>query len=115
MLKDQIVVGRSYVNEDACIVREVVEELDDRRVKFNTFDLSTGKFVPTRHKVWDKAQLARWADRETSLSETALLHPYQSRAWLDTRIPPDSAGSPPEIARSAADEMPGPHTFPVGK
>ncbi len=115
MLKDQIVVGRSYVNEDACIMREVVEELDERRVKFNTFDLSTGKFIPTRHKVWNKSQLARWADREASISENALVHPYQSQAWLDTMFPPSAAGAPPESARVAAEEMPSHHTFPVGK
>ncbi len=51
MLEERmIVVGRAYVKEDARTIREVVEELDDRRVRFNAFDLDTGKLTPSRHQ-----------------------------------------------------------------
>ncbi len=115
MLKDQIVVGRSYVNEAECIVREVVEEVDRRRVKFNTFELVTGKLMPTRHNVSDKDRLARWADRETDASEAARLHRYGTGAPSGMLSSPDEAGRPLEQARAALDEMPSHHTFPVGK
>jgi len=115
MQKEQIVVGKSYVNEHACIVREVVEEVDGRRVKFNTFDLATGKLIPTRHKVWNKAQLARWADREASVPETTRVHPYESGAGFNLLFPPEQAGTSLEHAKATMDKMPGHHTFPVGK
>jgi hypothetical protein len=82
MHKNQIVVGKSYVNDDASIVREVVEEVDSRRVKFNAFELRTGKLIPARPQVCRKSQLARWADRETSQHETARIHPFNPGAWF---------------------------------
>ena len=78
MRKDQIVVGKSYVNEHASIIREVVEEVDRRHVRANTFDLVTGKLVPTRHKTWRRSQLAVWADREADPVEAARVHPYET-------------------------------------
>lgn len=115
MLKDQIVVGRSYVNEDAGIMREVVEDVDGRRVKLNTFYLATGKLVPTRHKVWHKSELARWADREASPSESAQVHPYESAAWQDIPSWRDAQGNPPENARVTRDELPGHINYTIGK
>src|SRR5512141_2800684 len=71
MHKEQIVVGKAYVNEDACVLREVVEELDRNSVRCSTFDLATGRLLPTRHSNWNRAQLARWADREATEPEVA--------------------------------------------
>ena len=115
MQKEQIVVGRSYVNEEACIVREVVEEINEHEVKLNAFDLSTGKLIATRHRVWNKTQLARWADREASAPEAARVHPYQAALGVDMSVRPVRAGSSPESARAARDDIPGHHIFPVGK
>lgn len=115
MLKDQIEVGRLYVHEESYIAREVVEEMDHHHVKTNTFDLATGKLVPTRHKIWRRSQLARWADREARPSETALVHPYETAAWFDILFPPKQAGIPLEEAKIALDGNPGRHKFPIGK
>ncbi len=46
--KQNIAVGRSYVNEGAHIAREVVEEVDRRKVKYNAFDLVDGRLIPDR-------------------------------------------------------------------
>ena len=82
MNRDQIVVGKSYVNDGASIVREVVEEVDARRVKFNAFELRTGKLIPARRQVCRRSQLARWADREASQRETARIHPFNPGSWF---------------------------------
>jgi hypothetical protein len=82
MRKEEIVVGKSYVNEGTRIVREVVEEVDDRRVKFNAFDLASGKLIPAQPQVCHRSQLARWADRQASAEETARIHPFDPEAWF---------------------------------
>ncbi len=113
MQKEQIVVGKSYVNEDARLVREVVAEVDRRHIRTNTFDLATGKLVPTRHNVWSVRGLAEWADRETEPAETARIHPFEQSAWFDVLFPATSASAPLEQARTALEGMPGPHAVPL--
>jgi hypothetical protein len=115
MHRDHIVVGNAYVNEQACIVREIIEEVDERRVRFNAFELPTGRLVPTRHHVCEKSQFAQWADREASATERAILHPYgqeQSHAQADgaTHGRQDVAA-----ARAMIESSPGHHTFPQVK
>ena len=114
MRKEHIEVGRAYVNEQARIVREVTEEVDAHRVKFNTFDLNTGKLLPTRHKVLSRAQLARWADREASAPETASVHPYAAAAGLEGRSPSESGTSLAQ-AKSTIEGDPGHQMFPRSK
>ncbi len=52
MLKaDSTRVGRAYVNERIGAIREVVEELDRRRIKYNEFDLQTGDLIPAPFQI----------------------------------------------------------------
>ena len=114
MLKQQIVVGKAYVNEDACMIREVIEEVDEHRVRFNSFELVSGRLAPTRHQVCEKQQLARWAHREASEPERALVHPYAPAAFVEDSFARDRGRVQVERARAAIDGAPG-HTFPPGK
>ncbi len=109
MLKEQIAVGKAYVNEEAGIIREVVEEVDTRHVKANTFELASGKLVPTRHNIWHRSHLARWANRETTPPESARIHPYERDAWYEVLFPADRVGTPVEQARTMLEAMPGYH------
>jgi hypothetical protein len=115
MLKEQIVVGQAYVNVDASIIREVVEEIDANCVSFNAFDLTTGKLIPTRHRICHKGQMARWAHREASGSERALVHPYEPSARFNEAPGPEQGGVWIEDARAALDGAPGLNTFPRAK
>lgn len=99
MLKQEvIVVGKAYVNEDAGVIREVVEEVDGRRVRYNTFDLATGTLIQAPPKVCYKSQLARWADRAARPYETARVHPYAPRM---ESLPPEE-GAAQELERLKA-------------
>lgn len=115
MLKDQIVVGRAYVNGSARVLREVVEEVDEQRVKFNAFDLATGKFLPSRHRTCPKAEIAAWAEREASPREMALIHPFEAAAWVDAPAPREARAIQLEAARSVLEAAAGPHAFPQPK
>ena len=68
---------------EARTVREVVEEIDGRRIKFNAFDLDTGKLLPAPNQVGHKNQLMRWADREARRHEIARVHPYNYGVWFE--------------------------------
>ncbi|HTO99992.1 MAG TPA: hypothetical protein VMJ64_01360 [Anaerolineales bacterium] len=109
MRKEQIIVGKSYVNEEAGIIREVVEEIDERNVRANAFELSTGKLVPTRHSTWNRRELARWAQRETTAGEVRRIHPYEPTAWFDVPFPSDHGGTPLEQAKTTLEGTPGYH------
>src|SRR5512142_2995994 len=74
MLKEEIVVGKSYVNEGACLIREVIEEVDSRHVKYSAFELDSGPWLPARHSVCSRRDMQRWADREARPHEEARLH-----------------------------------------
>ncbi len=100
MLKLEILVGKSYVNEDASVVREVVEELDGRRIRFNAFDLETGKLLPTRHQVCARRELARWADREANEGEMARIHPFDPGEWFENV--PDRQATDAQLERVKA-------------
>jgi hypothetical protein len=81
--KQNIAVGRSYVNEDAHIAREVVEEIDRRKVKYNAFDLVDGRLIPAAMQTCRKSDLAHWADREANPAEIARIHPYDPQPWFE--------------------------------
>ena len=84
MLKKQnIAVGRSYVNEGAKIAREVVEELDRRKVKYNAYDLVEGGSTPRLSQICRKSELARWADREANPAEISKIHPFEQLPWIE--------------------------------
>ncbi len=112
MLKDEIiVVGKSYVNERARIVREVVEDVDGRRIKFNAFELDSGKLIPSPHQICHKSQLARWADREARPREIAKLHPYDPSTWFEGLPPGEQVGAQLERAIASIEQLAGNHTF----
>jgi hypothetical protein len=115
MRKQQIVVGKSYVNERTGVIREVIAEIDQRHIKAQTFDLATGKLVPTRHNIWDRGQLAHWADRETTPPETARIHPYQREASTDLPLPVNQIRTPLETARTTLEGIPGFHPAHLAK
>ncbi len=84
MLKMQnIAVGRSYVNEGVKIAREVVEEVDQRKIKYNAFDLKDGSLIPVAMQVCRKSDMAHWADREATPDEIAKIHPFDKLPWFE--------------------------------
>ena len=111
MLKEEIVVGKAYVNERASLV---IEEVDNRHVRYIAFELESGRLLPARHSTCGKAELRRWGDREIEPHEQARIHPYQANAPAESN---PSAGYHlrPEEARAVADGAPGAHTFPIMK
>ncbi len=115
MLKEEIVVGKSYVNEGACVIREVVEEVDRHRVKYQAFELDSGRLLPARHRECTKGELRRWADREARPNEAARLHPYEQAAWADLLSPSERGALRPEEARTSAEKTPGALGFPQPK
>ncbi len=115
MLKEEIVVGKSYVNEGACIIREVIEELDSRHVKYVVFELETGRMLPARHRVCGKRELRQWADRETKPQEVARMHPFESAQQSAAPSSSMEARLHPDEARAIADAVLGTHTFPTFK
>jgi hypothetical protein len=112
MLKEEIIVGRSYVNEHASVIREVVGEADGHHVSYNAFDLDTGKLIPGLHRVCHVREMARWADREAQEIETARIHPYGPAASVDAFLSREQGTLKPEQARRVIDAAPGTHTFP---
>jgi|GEM_PF-5607504 len=82
--KHEITVGKCYINEKKGMAREVVEEVDRHKVKFNTFDLATGQLVPKPFQICFKSQIANWADREATSDEIAMIHPYMPTDWFQS-------------------------------
>jgi hypothetical protein len=115
MLKEEIVVGKAYVNEGASMIREVFEEVDRRHVKYHAFELGSGRLLPARRQVCDRRELARWADREAKFDEIARIHPFEQRAAVDMALPQEHGTLRVDEARTAMDESPGAHTFPRTK
>ena len=81
--KRNIKVGRSYVNEDVHIAREVVEEIEHRKIKYNAFDLTDGQLIPAVQQICKKSELAHWADREANPDEISIIHPFEQRSWFE--------------------------------
>ncbi len=68
-------VGTAYVNERVGLLREFVEEMDRFRIRFNEFDLKTGRLrIPVR-RIGYKRPFARWAKRQATSAERAQTHP----------------------------------------
>ena len=111
-MKEEIVVGKAYVNEAARVIREVVEEVDDHHVNFNAFELDTGKLIPARHRAAHKRAMARWADRAALPSETDLIHPFEEANLGRKLLPPGCGTLHIAQARAAIDASPGTHLLP---
>lgn len=80
--KRSVTVGKCYVNERAGLIREVVEEIDRYRIKYNEYNLQTGQLIPAPFQVCHKSQMERWADREARDLEIARLHPQIADPWF---------------------------------
>ncbi len=83
-------VGIAYVNERDGLLREIVEEMDRIRIRFNEFDLKTGRLrIPVR-RIGYKRPFARWATRPATSAER-------------TQTRPTAGG--PELAYPNSDEL----------
>ena len=112
MLKSHaIVVGKSYVNERTAQVREVIEEVDDRRVKYNAFDLNTGKLIPAPYQICHKSQLSRWADREARPREISRFHPYVPGPWFEEASTRETVDVQLERTKANMEQLAGTHPF----
>lgn len=111
MLKEEIVVGKAYVNEGTCIVREVIAEVDGRHVKYVAFELDSGTLLPARHSVCSTRDMQRWADREAWPHEVARMHPFQAEMGAPGFDSFERAARPPHEVRAAAEALPGAHSF----
>ncbi len=67
----EITVGKCYVNEKRHVAREVLR-VDHRTVKYNTWELGTGKLCGSPHECRTD-EFIHWADREALAVETASL------------------------------------------
>jgi hypothetical protein len=105
--KNNILVGRSYVNKGARIAREVVEELDGRKVKYNAFDLAAGRPTPVVSQICRKSELARWADREANPEELAKIHPFEQLPWFEEVPPREIRGAELELTRAKLQQVAG--------
>ena len=112
MLKEEIVVGKSYVNEAASVVCEVIEEVDGRHVKYIAFELQSRMMLPARHCVCTANDLKRWADREARPHERARTHPIDSTVRPDRLVSAEAEARRLDEARAAGDTMPGPNSLP---
>ncbi len=101
MLKQDVVVGKSYVNEVESVIREVAEETDAHQVRFHAFDLATGKLIPVTRQTCHRRQLARWADREASPQEIARTHPYAAADPFNPTFGPFDGGAALDRAKRA--------------
>jgi hypothetical protein len=81
--KQNISVGRAYVNEGEKVAREVVEDVDQYKIKFNAFDLKDGGLIPSAMQVCRKRDMAHWADREATPDEIAKIHPFDKLTWFE--------------------------------
>ncbi len=78
---ESVKVGTAYVNERDDSIREVVEELDRFRIRFNEYKLQTGRLIAPPLRTAYKRPFIRWASREATPRELALLHPNGKHAW----------------------------------
>ncbi len=84
MLADlEIQVGKCYVNEKTRVAREIMEEVDRHKVKYNAFDLVSGRLVSVPFQICFKSQIVRWADREANLAEISRFHPHREASPIE--------------------------------
>ncbi|MBC7876400.1 MAG: hypothetical protein H7Y59_04445 [Anaerolineales bacterium] len=77
--------GKSYVNENEWIAREVVE-LERKIVKYKTYDLTTGKLCGATQEC-SKPNFIYWADREATNEEVKNLQHDEADALYKTDEP----------------------------
>lgn len=106
MLKtDSVRAGHAYVHEKLGAIREVVEEIDRLRVKFNEFDLRTGELIPAPFRIAYRSQLARWAEREAMTFEVGRLHTSKGHAWFEPLRPSELQKAELERTRASMEQV----------
>ncbi len=106
MLKANAVrAGHAYVNERMGTIREVVEEIDRLRIKYNEFDLQTGQLIPAPFQMAYRSQLARWAEREARTFEAARLHRLNKHSWFDAPRPGEIQRTEIELRRASREQV----------
>lgn len=98
--KYDVTAGKCYINEKKGIAREVVEEIDRHKVKFNAFNLATGQLVPKPFQICFKSQMVYWADREATPDEIAAIHPYVATNWFQSLPTSEVVQAERELARA---------------
>ena len=66
-------IGKCYIKDKAQTAREVIAVIPHRKVVYNAYDLQTGKLIHTPHQICPRNQMIRWADREATPEEYAML------------------------------------------
>jgi hypothetical protein len=64
----EITLGKCYINEKRDTAREVLR-VDHRKVRYNTYDLATGKLCGSPHEC-RTSEFVHWASREATEEET---------------------------------------------
>lgn len=101
LTRRDVSIGKCYVKENEEIGREVVDVVNRQIVKYNTYDLRTGRLLRQPHQTCLKSQLIRWADREATDEEYARLQLNEAQEIFSTKeneIQPDQNTS--EIIKS---------------
>ncbi len=106
-LGESVKVGHSYVNERTGTIREIIEDVDRWRVKYNEYALETGQLIPAAFRVGYKSQLARWAEREARAFEVARLHQLGPHPWSETLRPQEITQNEMELSRATREQTVG--------
>jgi hypothetical protein len=77
----EITTGKCYVNENRQVAREVLRA-DHRTVRYNTYELGTGKLCGLPHEC-RRDEFIHWADREANAAETAALQYDEAEALFN--------------------------------
>lgn len=106
MLRSENVrVGMGYVNEREGVVREVIDELDRFRIRYNEFELRTGRLRAPAQRVTYRRAFARWASREATPRELAWLHPNAKLPWSKNEKPQEQGKLEHEHARARMEQV----------
>ncbi len=112
MLKsDSIKAGHAYVNERVGSIREVVEELDRLRVRFNEFDLQTGQLIPAPFQIAYKSHWPGGRRREARTFESAQLHTIMGHQWFQALRPSELKKAELERTRASVEQVVGNNTL----
>lgn len=101
LTRREVSIGKCYVNEKENIAREVVDVVNRQMVKYNIYNLRTGRLLRQPHQTCLQSQMVRWADREATDEEYAKLQLDEAKEIFrsqENEIQPDQNTS--EIIKS---------------
>lgn len=101
LTRRDVSIGKCYVKEKEDIAREVVDVVNRQIVKYNTYNLKTGRLLRQPHQTCLKSQIVRWADREATDEEYSKLQLDEAKEIFrsqENEIQPDQNTS--EIIKS---------------